>query len=252
MCGGRYPLGRPVHVSEYSYTPIRVYMFWILTCSCDTVFRQYCVSDKVLDPPISGSHSFRAFVICSSLSTHQLVSHGRNTMMFTALTCYKIHAIWPLLLFSPYWALHHPFPICCADHASVSQRQWYPVQYPSTKLTNSLLSPWPLSRHFEQQQPRLLFIKLKCSDVMCLMVKYEFDSSVHNPSYYSGVDRVLGCFGTVHSIKNKTWLCTFFGEHVIDEHFLMNMFTDEHFSMNTVFDEYLSMNQNNEKYRNMI
>ena len=57
-----------------------------------------------------------------------------------------------------------------------------------------------LSKHFG-----LLFIQLKCSAVMCLMVEYEFESSLHNPLYCSGVDGVLGCFGTVHSIHNKTW-----------------------------------------------
>ena len=38
---------------------------------------------------------------------------------------------------------------------------------------------------------------------MCLMVKYEFDSSVHNLLYCSGLDRILDNFGTVHSIQNK-------------------------------------------------
>ena len=55
------------------------------------------------------------------------------------------------------------------------------------------------SQHFGS-----LFIQLKCSEVMCLMVEYEFNSSVHNPLYCSGVDGVLGCFGTVYSIQNKT------------------------------------------------
>ena len=41
----------------------------------------------------------------------------------------------------------------------------------------------------------LLFVKLKCTEVMSLMVKCEFDSDVHNPLYScSGVDGVLGCF----------------------------------------------------------
>ena len=144
-----------------------------------------------------------------------------------------MHGVWPLLLFSRYWALYYQFPICCAGHATVSRRQWYPVQYPSTKLTNSLLSPWPLSCHFEQQQPRLqamasnivhkweilaaviiIFLtafcfalhQLKWSEVMCLMVEYEFDSGVRNPLYCSrGVDGILDFFGTVHSIQNKNW-----------------------------------------------
>ena len=37
----------------------------------------------------------------------------------------------------------------------------------------------------------LLFVKLKCTEVMSLMVKCEFDSDVHNPSYCSGMDGVL-------------------------------------------------------------
>ena len=32
---------------------------------------------------------------------------------------------------------------------------------------------------------------------MCLMVKYEFDSNLHNSSYCSGVDGVLGCFFSI-------------------------------------------------------
>ena len=47
--------------------------------------------------------------------------------------------------------------------------------------------------------------KLKCTEVKSLMVNCEFDSDVHNPSYCSGVEGVLGCFGTVHIIENKTW-----------------------------------------------
>ena len=52
------------------------------------------------------------------------------------------------------YIIHFQFSV--SGHATVSRRQWYPVQYPSTKLTKSLLSPCPLSCHFEQQpQPRL-------------------------------------------------------------------------------------------------
>ena len=43
----------------------------------------------------------------------------------------------------------------------------------------------------------LVLIQLNCTEVMCLMVKYEFVSSVHNPLYCSGMDGVLGCFGTL-------------------------------------------------------
>ena len=39
---------------------------------------------------------------------------------------------------------------------------------------------------------------------MSLMVDCEFDSDVNNPSYRSGVDGVLECFGTVYSTENKT------------------------------------------------
>ena len=50
---------------------------------------------------------------------------------------------------------------------------------------------------------------------MCLMVEYEeFDSSVHNPSYGSGIGGILNCFGIVHSIQNKIWLViNFFTVH---------------------------------------
>ena len=40
--------------------------------------------------------------------------------------------------------------------------------------------------------------------MMSLMVKCDFDSDVYNPSYCSGVEGVLECFGTVHSTENKT------------------------------------------------
>ncbi len=106
--------------------------------------------------------------------------------------------------FPQYYNITHFKPFT-ASHATVQWRQWYPVQYQSPKLTNSLLSPWPLSLGPHQEQPRLytiasrkmrkeqtlaghnyvwlslvsLSVELECTHMMCSMFEHGSDSIVH-------------------------------------------------------------------------
>ena len=145
-----------------------------------------------------------------------------------------MHKLCTILQNHPYTFLHfslypHPF---CAGHVTLSRRQWYPIQYPSTKLTNhNLHSPWPFSLQFDAPQSwaqgmasiifheqhvlatviivfmsTLLHILFNWNaKKMCLMIKYGFGSIVHNASYCSGIDGIVRCFGTVYSRQTKTW-----------------------------------------------
>ena len=60
-----------------------------------------------------------------------------------------------ILLYHPIFYNINHFEPCSAGHATVSRRQWYPIAYWPSKLTNRVLSPWPLSFHSHQEWPRL-------------------------------------------------------------------------------------------------
>ncbi len=75
-------------------------------------------------------------------------------------------------VFPQYYIITHFEPFS-ASHATVQWRQWYPVQYQSPKLTNSLLSPWPLSLDPHQEQSRLYTIasrKVRKEQTLALVI----------------------------------------------------------------------------------
>ena len=83
----------------------------------------------------------------------------RRSEFFKCIRSYdpsSLYVLSPLLLSLIFdlWSL--PLLLLLFESAGILIRlkQWYPIQYQSPKLTNSLLSPWPLSLDPHQEQPR--------------------------------------------------------------------------------------------------
>jgi hypothetical protein len=73
---------------------------------------------------------------------------NHSQMSLTNITN-EVCTIWP------FFVLCYPFGASQCRPSAVSRRHWYPIEFWSSKLTNRLLSPWPLSLQCHCERPHL-------------------------------------------------------------------------------------------------